>query len=76
VQQVMQLCVDNIFQNGLLPLKPAQGECYQCVTNALGQLGFKQPAGVGVNAWYARVRLNSTQNSELNNACNQSDVDD
>jgi hypothetical protein len=75
-RQVITTCVDNIFYNGLLPKAPAEAECVQCVVNALGQLGFHQASGESANAMIANVRLTAKQSSELNFACNETDVAD
>ncbi|HTW12435.1 MAG TPA: hypothetical protein VME01_06820, partial [Solirubrobacteraceae bacterium] len=74
-EQVIHTCVNNIYDNGLLPLGPAQQECVQCVVVALGQLGFKTK-NVNFTQLIEHVHLTSKQASELNTACNQSDVDD
>jgi hypothetical protein len=73
-QQVITACVNNIYGNGLLPLKPAQAECKQCVVQALAQLGFRVDNGETASALIAGVGLTANQDTELNNACNQSDA--
>ena len=74
--QVTNTCVDNIFDNGLLPRAPAEAECVQCVANALGQLGFRRTSGETAEAMIADVHLTAMQSTELSNACSQSDADD
>jgi hypothetical protein len=74
-EKVVHTCVENIFENGLLPLGPAQQECMQCVVQALDQLGFKT-SGISATELIEEIHLSAKQASSLNTACNQDDVDD
>ncbi|MDE3129648.1 MAG: hypothetical protein KGL16_00710 [Acidobacteriota bacterium] len=73
-EQVVSICFQNYFYNGILPRAAAKTNCKACVVDRLAKRGVHPTGGETVLDMLTGYRLSKAVSQSLQNACTEPDA--